>query len=139
MKSMAAVAAPAADADTAASVPETAGAAGPAIQPAPAIEDSIEPTVYRFILKHSLRQQIMLLVLTLISFPFLYYSLDLPKTIVNRAISGKHFPENFLGLELEQVPYLMTLCAIFLARVLINGVFKYYINTCKGRLGERML
>jgi putative ABC transport system ATP-binding protein len=139
MKSMAAVAAPAADADTAASVPETAGAAGPAIQPAPAIEDSIEPTVYRFILRHSLKQQIMLLVLTLVSFPFLYYSLDLPKTIVNRAIGGKHFPETFLGMQFDQVPYLMTLCAIFLALVFINGGFKFYINTLKGQLGERML
>jgi putative ABC transport system ATP-binding protein len=141
MKSMAAVAAPTTNARTAAPVPatETAGAAGPVAQPAAPIEDSIEPTVYRFILRHSLKQQLMLLVLTLVSFPFLYYSLDLPKTIVNHAIGGKHFPETFLGMQLEQVPYLMTLCAIFLALVFINGGFKYYINTLKGQLGERML
>ena len=99
----------------------------------------LEPSVYRFILKHSLKRQLLLLVLTLASFPFLYYSLDLPKTIVNRAIAGKHFPEQFLGFEFDQVPYLMMLCAIFLALVFINGGFKYFINTLKGQLGERML
>jgi putative ABC transport system ATP-binding protein len=141
MKGLAAVAGPAVERTEPAPVPNTGAAAiiEPPARPVSPIEESLEPTVYRFILKHSLRQQIILLVLTLTSFPFLYYSLDLPKTIVNRAISGKHFPENFLGLELEQVPYLMTLCAIFLALVLINGAFKYYINTFKGRLGERML
>jgi putative ABC transport system ATP-binding protein len=141
MKGLAAVAGPAVERTEPAPVPNTGAAAiiEPPAKPVSPIEESLEPTVYRFILKHSLRQQIILLVLTLTSFPFLYYSLDLPKTIVNRAISGKHFPENFLGLELEQVPYLMTLCAIFLALVLINGAFKYYINTFKGRLGERML
>ena len=37
------------------------------------------------------------------------------------------------------MPYLMLLCGAFLAIVLINGAFKYCINTFKGRLGERML
>src|SRR5438270_5372112 len=106
--------------------------------PQPEAND-LEPSVYRFILKHSLKRQIFLLLLTLASFPFLYYSLDLPKTIVNRAIAGKQFPEPFLGFEFDQVPYLMVLCAIFLALVFINGGFKYFINTLKGQLGERML
>jgi putative ABC transport system ATP-binding protein len=111
----------------------------PSLTPAPPIEDSLEPTVYRFILRHSLKQQIMLLVLTLVSFPFLYYSLDLPKTIINRAIGGKHFPQEFLGFQFDQIPYLATMCGIFLALVFINGAFKFYINTLKGQLGERML
>jgi len=106
--------------------------------PQPEAND-LEPSVYRFILKHSLKRQILLLLLTLSSFPFLYYSLDLPKTIVNRAIAGKHFPEQFLGFEFDQVPYLMMLCAIFLVLVFVNGGFKYFINTLKGQLGERML
>ena len=33
----------------------------------------------------------------------------------------------------------MLLSGLFLALVLINGAFKYRINTLKGRLGERML
>ena len=101
---------------------------------------ALEPTIYRYILRHSLPSQIFLLVLTLVSFPFQYYSLVLPKTITNEAIrSGKHFPQPILGVELDQVSYLMVLCAAFLVLVLIGGALKLYINTFKGRLGERML
>src|SRR5580704_4502527 len=141
MNDVAAMAAPAAKAGNSPSVPDAAAQqpAEPPLKPAPAIEENLEPTVYRFILRHSLKQQILLLALTLVSFPFLYYSLDLPKTIVNQAIGGKHFPATFLGTQFDQVQYLMTLCGIFLALVFINGGFKYYINTLKGQLGERML
>ncbi len=113
--------------------------ATPAAKPPGPDSGDLEPSVYRFILRHSLRRQILLLLLTLASFPFLYYSLKLPKTILNRAIAGKHFPQEFLGFDFNQVPYLMLLCAVFLALVLINGGFKYCINTLKGQLGERML
>src|SRR6185437_9886130 len=95
---------------------------------------------YGFIIRHSRWHQVMLLIFTLVSFPFLYYSLDLPKTIVNRAIGGKKFPQELYGIfQLDQIPYLLTLCGIFLALVFINGGFKYYINVYKGQLGERML
>jgi ABC-type multidrug transport system fused ATPase/permease subunit len=101
---------------------------------------ALEPTLYRFILRHTSGAQIFLLVLTLVSFPFLYYSLLLPKTITDGAIkSGKHFPQHILGFDLDQISYLMVLCVAFLGLVFINGGFKYYINTFKGRLGERML
>src|SRR3954453_11014317 len=103
----------------------------PAPKPPQPEPSSLEPTIYCFILKHSLRQQVLLLLLTLASFPFLYYSLDLPKTIVNHAIGGKRFPQELLGIQFEQIPYLMTLCAAFLVLVFINGAFKYYINTFK--------
>jgi len=99
----------------------------------------LEPSVYGFILRYSLRQQLWLLGLTLVSFPFLYLSLDLPKRIVNEAIGGKGLPETVLGWPVDQVSYLMLLSGLFLALVFINGGFKYAINTCKGRLGERML
>jgi ABC-type multidrug transport system fused ATPase/permease subunit len=65
--------------------------------------------------------------------------LDLPKTIVNEAISGSVFPREFVGAELEQIPYLMALCAVFLLLVLINGAFKYSVNVYRGVVGERML
>ena len=101
---------------------------------------ALQPTIYRFILRHSLRQQLLVLMLTLASFPFLYYSLKLPKTIINGAIAtSKHFPQNIFGFEFDQIAYLTLLCAAFLALVFINGLFKYYINTFKTRLSERML
>src|ERR1700730_5097367 len=101
--------------------------------PAPPSNDpsSLEPTIYRFILRHSLPQQLFLLLITLISFPFLYYSLDLPKTIVNHAINGKQFPQYIFGMSFSQIPYLFTLCGIFLALVFITGMFKLRINTLK--------
>jgi putative ABC transport system ATP-binding protein len=116
-----------------------------AVPPAPPSQhdagdpNALEPSIYRFILRHSLRQQLWLLMLTLISFPFLYYSLKLPKTIINRAIKEHHFPQHMLGFEFQQIAYLLVLCAIFLLLVFINGAFKYRINTLKGQLGERML
>src|ERR1700746_2580798 len=79
--------------------------------------DGLDASIYAYILHYSLRDQIYLVVVTLLSFPFLYYSLELPKLIVNRAISGKEFPQHFLGIELNQVPYLIVLCCIFLGLV----------------------
>ncbi|MBV9824928.1 MAG: ABC transporter ATP-binding protein/permease [Alphaproteobacteria bacterium] len=109
-------------------------------EPAPAPATDLEPTIYRFILKHSLRQQIVLLLLTCASFPFLYFSLSLPKSIVNQAIRSDAPPHHqIFGIDFDRVPYLVVLCMGFLALVLINGAFKYCINTYKGQLGERML
>src|ERR1700744_5501854 len=133
------IAAPATNAANRLRVPGDAATPSPSPTPPPPIEDSLEPTVFRFILRHSFKQQILLLVLTFVSFPFLYYSLDLPKTIINRAIGGKHFPQEFLGFQFNQIPYLSIMCGIFLALVFINGGFKFYINNLKGQLGERML
>ena len=101
--------------------------------------DMLEPDIYRFILRYSLREQIYLVVATLLSFPFFYYSLDLPKLIINEAIAGKHFPHKFLGIGFGQISYLLVLCSLFLALVLINGWFKLHLNVRRGRAGERML
>jgi putative ABC transport system ATP-binding protein len=100
---------------------------------------ALDPSIYKFIFRHSLRQQIILLVLTLASFPFLYYSLELPKIITNKAIKAKYVPQTIFGFQLDQIRYLMLLCVAYLVMVLITGGFKYFINTYKGRLGERML
>ena len=99
----------------------------------------MEPTVWKFIKRHSLRSQLLLLVLTIVSFPFLYLSLELPKIIINDAIDGTGFPRQFFGVELEQIPYLMVLCVIFLIMVLLNGGLKFANNVYRGTVGERML
>ncbi len=99
----------------------------------------MESSIFRFVLKHSRREQILLLTFTMLAFPFLYLSLDLPKTIINQAIGGRDFPQRVLGYELEQIPFLLLLCGIFLALVFINGGFKYFINVYRGVVGERML
>ncbi|MDE0408523.1 MAG: ABC transporter transmembrane domain-containing protein [Alphaproteobacteria bacterium] len=99
----------------------------------------MEKTIYGFVFRHSLAQQLFLLALTVASFPVLYVSLELPKQIINDAISGSGFPRSLLGLELGQIEYLMVLSFAFLGLVLLNGAFKFAINAGKGRLGERLL
>ena len=56
--------------------------------------DWLDPSIYGYILHYSLREQIYLVVVTLLSFPFLYYSLDLPKLIVNRRDFRKGIPSS---------------------------------------------
>jgi putative ABC transport system ATP-binding protein len=99
----------------------------------------MESQIFKYIIRHSKPQQLFLLLLTALSFPFLYLSLDLPKTIINEAIGGTDFPRNYFGYEITQLPYLFTLCGLFLLLVCVNGWFKYFINVFRGGIGERML
>ena len=99
----------------------------------------MESSIFKFVWRYSKRQQLMLLALTALSFPFLYFSLDLPKTIVNEAIGGSEFPKVFFGYELDQLDYLFTLSGAFLILVFVNGGFKYAVNVYRGVVGERML
>lgn len=99
----------------------------------------MEKNLYRYIFKHSMPQQLLLLVMTGFSFPFLYAFLELPKIIMNEAIQGTVFPRTVFGLEFDQIPYLFALCGVFLGLVVVNQSFKYVINVYKGLLAERML
>lgn len=108
----------------------------------------MENGLFAYILRYSKRQQVILVLMTALSFPFYYLSLDLPKTIINDAISGTDFPVDITfdvaGFSitfgsLDQVPYLVYLCLLFLFLVLINSGFKLFINIYRGTLGERML
>lgn len=101
----------------------------------------MEPSLYRFVLKNSPRETATVLILTLISLPIYYISLNIPKDIFNKAILGKGitFPTNFEGFELSQVAYLFAMCVLFFISALVNGGLKQYINSYKGRLGERLL
>jgi len=122
----------------------------------------MEPNLFRYIWRHTRKEQLWILCIILISMPIYFLSLDLPKRIVNSPIQGEGFatpgatqpflrftlelPDalggaawTFPGLDLERLPYLVALSLTFLALVCVNGIFKFYINTYKGRLGERML
>ncbi|MEO1197968.1 MAG: hypothetical protein AAFX39_01860, partial [Pseudomonadota bacterium] len=69
----------------------------------------MEQTLFAFIWRNSSRQQIIVLCITLLSFPILYYSLELPKIIINDAIGddAAPFPREYFGQTYEQVPYLL--------------------------------
>lgn len=123
----------------------------------------MDPNLFRYIWRHSRREQIKILLLILASLPFYWMSLDVPKRIVNEALGGAAFRDgktvapflaikfslpDFLGggtysfsdgFSLDQIGYLIGLSCMFLAFVLINGFFNYRINIDKGVLAERLL
>jgi len=99
----------------------------------------MEPTLFSFIWKYSKRQQLSLLLFTILSFPFLYISLELPKRIINDAIGSETTNITVFGTTFTQVQYLVALCVLFLLAVLSSGLMKMRINTMKGVLAERLL
>ena len=123
----------------------------------------MEPNLFRYIWQHSRREQLGILFLVALSLPFYFLMLNLPKDIVNRGIQGQGFAgptdtQTFLrtpvplsetltgeqlfiyeGVALDQTALLLALSFVFLALVIANGLFKFVINTAKGRMGERVL
>jgi putative ABC transport system ATP-binding protein len=120
----------------------------------------MEKSLTRYIWNHTRRQQLYILLIVALSMIPYFLAFDLPKQIVNGPIQGDGFEGAnatqlfmhidvdipyfgtvtlFPGLELDRMSTLMGLSLTFLALVIINGLFKYYINTYKGRLGERLL
>ena len=51
----------------------------------------MDRNLFRYIWKHSRREQLLILGIVLLSLPFYFVSLDLPKYIVNDAIQGRAF------------------------------------------------
>lgn len=125
---------------------------------------SLPATVFAFAWKYTRKQQIWVLAIVLLSMPTYFLALDVPKQIVNGPIQGRGFPteearqpfmqivldvpgwisktgslELFSGFSLDRWNSLIALSMTFLILVIINGLFKFYINLYKGRLGERML
>ncbi|QDG78357.1 ABC transporter ATP-binding protein [Labrenzia sp. PHM005] len=99
----------------------------------------MEKSLFSFIWKYSARQQIYILLITVLTYPVIYILLELPKLIVNDAVQGDNFPRTILGFDLDQIPYLLFLCCCFLTLVVVSNGLKFYLNVYKGRLGERML
>jgi len=128
---------------------------------------TLEKNLFRYIWNHSRREQLIVIAFVAVALPFYFASLSLPRYIVD-AIEGAvrvafegappeeamgtiyHFflplPE-FLGGVLELWPgwllggeaLILALSFTYLGLVMINGGFKFQINTLKGRMGERML
>ncbi|MEP2715891.1 ABC transporter transmembrane domain-containing protein [Pseudophaeobacter sp.] len=97
------------------------------------------PTLFSFIWRYSKRQQLGLLALTLLIFPFLYATLELPKRIINDAIGAPDPVVMVWGQQMSQVEYLLLLCCGFLAAVVVAGGLKMRLNTAKGVTAERLL
>jgi ABC-type multidrug transport system fused ATPase/permease subunit len=98
----------------------------------------MEPSLYKYILMHSKRDQFALVLLSLASLPLVYITLELPKRIIN-LLEGVDLPEWLLGYEFDRLDYLMILSFAFLLVVLVSGLLKYILNVYRGALGERVL
>ena len=102
----------------------------------------MEPSIYKYVVRYSLPQQVALTAMAVLSFPFLYMFYELPKMIINQAIQGQgiEYPYDLWGYaSVDQITFLFLLCGAFLVLVIVNQGFKYVINVYKGLTGERML
>ncbi len=120
----------------------------------------MDENLSRYIWRHTKTQQFWILGVVAVSMVPYFLSFNLPKQIVNGPIQGDGFaaPDSmqtfmnlafdlplfghvtlFPGVELGRLGTLFALSGVFLLLVIVNGWFKYYINTYKGKLGERLL
>lgn len=95
--------------------------------------------VFRYIFKHSRRSQFLLLGAAAIALPLLYAGLELPKMIINNAISSGHFPVQIGGWSFAQTDYLFLLCALYLVVIFTSACIKYAMSVHKGRVAEVLL
>ena len=99
----------------------------------------MEKNLLRYIWQHSRKQQLIVVAMTMLSFPILYLTLELPKWIINDALSDFAGQETLLGFVLGPVQFLAVLCFFLLGLIVLNGVLKMRINTFKGIIGERLV
>lgn len=67
----------------------------------------MEPSIYKYILRYSRKEQALILLVTVLSMPLIYYSLEIPKLIINQAIGGVGIPVPILGIDTTQISYLL--------------------------------
>jgi putative ABC transport system ATP-binding protein len=94
----------------------------------------MQRSLFAYVWTHSRRDQIVLLCLTVLTFPVLYATLELPKRIINDAIGDTSERHAMLGVEMGQITHLMVLCGLFLLAVIVWGLVKMRLNTMKGIL-----
>lgn len=99
----------------------------------------MEPSFLRFVWRHSWRSQVQILAITILCFPLVYLSLELPKRIINSAIGGGDGPRSLFGVELDRFDFLLALCGLLIFLVAAVNALKWQLNVAMGRAGERML
>jgi len=99
----------------------------------------MEKNLLKYVLKHSMRDQITIVIISFATFPLVLAALYIPKIIVNEVLGEGQFPQTHLGFEFDRLDFLFTLCGILLTLVIVNNGLKYYLNVRKGLTGERML
>ena len=103
----------------------------------------MDKNLVRFVWKYGKVDTIKTLIVTFMTFPVIYISLEIPKIIVNEALgAGKtpvEFPVNFLFIEMDNLTYLLSLCMIFITMIVLNNGLKFVLNVQIGLTSERML
>ncbi len=99
----------------------------------------METNLVQYIWKYSRKQQMIVVAATMLSFPILYLTLELPKIIINDALSGVSTQKTLFGWQLSPIAFLTVLCFCLLGLVIGNGIIKMRLNTYKGVLGERLI
>ena len=59
------------------------------------------PSLFKFVIRYSLRDQILLLCLTAMALPFVYFALDVPKLIINDVLGQGDLPDRLYGVPLN--------------------------------------
>lgn len=95
--------------------------------------------IFSYVWNYSKFEQLELLATTVLSFPILYLLLEIPKTIINDALSSDEFPRSLLGIEFGQYGYLIALCLAFLTLVIVAGMIKMRLNVRKGVVAEKLV
>ncbi|SOR30650.1 conserved membrane protein of unknown function [Methylorubrum extorquens] len=97
----------------------------------------------RYVIRATLRFQLRLVLLSLLTLPAAWLLLEIPKHIINHALAdadGDGPPAmTFLGLGLGRVELLFALCAGYLAVLTLGGLAKYAVARARGRLNERLV
>jgi ABC-type bacteriocin/lantibiotic exporter with double-glycine peptidase domain len=83
-------------------------------------------SLYRFIWQSSRKQQIGLVLLTLVVAPMSMVPLELQRRIVDDAVHN------------QDLAYLLLLCGLYLVVLLVQGGLKYTLNVYRGSLVERI-
>lgn len=108
-------------------------------KPDPRAPSELSANLFSFIWRYSARDQFALLMLTLASFPVLYFSLTLPKLILNGAIQGQPSALDDYVPTMDQVTLLWLLSGLLLILIMANGVLKMRLNIYRGMVGERLI
>ncbi|MBK3404072.1 multidrug ABC transporter ATPase [Methylorubrum populi] len=108
-----------------------------------AAEEPRRRRLERYVIQATLRFQLRLVLISLLTIPAAWLLLEIPKHIINHALAeadGDGHPKmTFLGIDLGRVELLFALCGSYLAVLTLSGLAKYAVNLARGRVNERLV
>ena len=96
-------------------------------------------SVLAFITKFTYRYQVYLGFGALLTIPITYAGLELPKQIINEALSMEGVVKIDPSPTETQVELLLYLCGLYLVVLIVSGLLKFLLNYYKGILSESLI